>query len=1133
MKESGSYREVLSIRGIQPFLWTQFLNAFNDNIYKIAVSLLAVTIAGTAGRAGSYLSLGGFIFVAPFLLFSSYAGQLADRFEKRRVVIITKAFEIAAMSLASLALLSGRIDWMLAVLFLSATQAAFFSPAKYGIVPELVAERHITRTNGLLEMSTFVAIILGTIGGSWLVAHWEHTPGNIGLVLIVIAILGSLTSFRIARTPAAKFPRPFTWSPFGDVAKGVAGLRLDRTLRLTVLGTTYFWFLGALFQMLILLFGKESLHAGETQTGLLVASLAIGIGVGSMAAGRLSGAKIEPGLIPIGAFGMAAGSFVLAYGAHSLPVAFATLAAIGFMGGLFIVPLNAILQHRPQAGEKGRVIATANFVNTVGIMLASAAVSLLHEVLHLSAAAVIGVSAALTVMAGIYTLQLIPNFTLRFTLWLLAHGVYKIRITGKEYIPQQGAALLVANHVSYIDGFLISSCIQRFVRFMVDEQWYSRFARAFSLIHAIRVPSGTSRDVIKAIQLAREELQQGHVVCIFAEGTLTRTGNMGEFHRGLEKIVRGLNVPVIPIHLGGVWDSIFSHNPQASLFRSLRKLRFPVSVGFGKPMTSPSVQNVREAVLELGADAAHAAIDSSDTLAGRFVRSAKHNWRRRAMADSSGRVLTYGRALAASILAARRLKQVHRGEQMIGVMLPACSAAALVNVSTTIAGFVPVNLNFTAGRDAMESAIQQCGLRTIYTSRQFLAKAKIDLRPEMRFVEDLFAFGKTAQLLAFLAGRMLPARLLVSSRAKSDQLAAVLFSSGSTGTPKGVMLSHRNVIANVDSVSQIFRMDHKHTIAGVLPLFHSFGFTFTLWFPLLRGASAAYHPQPLDSKGIGELVEKSRASFLPAAPTFCQAYLRGCSKEQFASLRHVMVGAEKLQPSLAQAFFEKFGIQLLEGYGATEMAPVIAVNIPDRECDGIKQSGARTGTVGQPVPGVAIKVVHPDTGERLPYGSEGLLLVRGPNRMLGYLDRPSETAAVLRDEWYVTGDIVKLDAEGFIQIVDRLSRFSKIGGEMVSHGRIEEVLGTVLPGFPSVITSVEDRQKGERLVAFVAAVNVTPQEIWQRLMLSGLPKICVPKPEDIHVVDTLPSLATGKLDLRSIKRMALELASELSEQFVR
>src|SRR6185437_4370880 len=244
MKESGSYREVLSIRGIQPFLWTQFLNAFNDNIYKIAVSLLAVTIAGTAGRAGSYLSLGGFIFVAPFLLFSSYAGQLADRFEKRRVVIITKAFEIAAMSLASLALLSGRIDWMLAVLFLSATQAAFFSPAKYGIVPELVAERHITRTNGLLEMSTFVAIILGTIGGSWLVAHWEHTPGKIGLVLIVIAILGSLTSFRIARTPAAKFPRPFTWSPFGDVAKGVAGLRLDRTLRLTVLGTTYFWFLG-------------------------------------------------------------------------------------------------------------------------------------------------------------------------------------------------------------------------------------------------------------------------------------------------------------------------------------------------------------------------------------------------------------------------------------------------------------------------------------------------------------------------------------------------------------------------------------------------------------------------------------------------------------------------------------------------------------------------------------------------------------------------------------------------------------------------------------------------------------------------------------------------------------------------
>ncbi len=1121
MTNSGSYAKVLKKKGVQPFLWTQFLNAFNDNVYKLVVSLLAVMVATNKMASGTYLSIAGFVFVAPFLLFSGYAGQLADKFEKRTVVVVTKTFEIAAMTLALFALRSGNINWMLAVLFLTAMQAAFFSPAKYGIVPELVGQKHLARANGLLEMSTFVAIILGTMGGSYLVAVWKHQPAYIGLALIAVAVLGTLVSLKIARTAAPAARRAFSWNPFGDVLIGVKRLAADRTLMLTVLGTTFFWFLGALFQMILLLFGKEALHCTETQTGLLMASLAIGIGVGSMGAGRLSGEKIEPGLVPIGAFGMASVALALAISTPRLVPAFALLAALGFMGGLFVVPLNAILQHRPQQDEKGRAIATANFVNTIGIMLASGVVWLLHEVLHLSAASVIGASALLALIAAVYAMQLAPNFTVRFLLFLLTHAIYRIRLSGKENIPQRGAALLVANHVSYVDGFLIGACIQRFVRFMVTEEWYDRFARIFSMFHAIRVPNGNRRSVIKAIELAREELKKGHVVCIFAEGALTLSGSMGEFHRGLEKIAEDLEAPVIPVHLAGVWGSIFSLDRRANLWRSLRRMPFPIQVSFGKPMVQPTAFEVRQAVSELGAGAAQSSIASNDSLGRRFLRIAKKHWTRRAMTDATGHTLSYGETLIASRLFANVIRRNHAGEERIGVMLPASMPAALANLGIVLAGRVPVNLNFTVGREMVNSAIEQCGLKTIVTSKQFLAKGKVEQRSGMIFVEDAMQFGRAAKWIELLRARLVPVRMLRSFESKADDLAAILFSSGSTGTPKGVMLSHRNLISNVESVNSLFQVDETDTIAGVLPLFHSFGLVYTLWFPLLSGASAAYHAQPLDAKGLGELVERWKATFLPAPPTFCQAYLRGCSKEQFASLRYVLVGAEKLRSALAEAFQEKFGIPLLEGYGATEMSPVISVNIPDRECGGVKQTGVRAGSVGRTIPGVAAKVVHCETGETLRNGEEGLLLVRGPNRMLGYWNRPAETEAVLRDGWYVTGDIAVMDADGFIKIVDRQSRFSKIAGEMVPHGKVEEVLQSLTLGASCVVTAVTDERRGERLVAFVTSRETTSEQIWQQLMASGLPKLWIPKPDDIRLVESLPMLGTGKVDLRVVKRMAL------------
>ncbi|MGH7768222.1 MAG: AMP-binding protein, partial [Candidatus Binatia bacterium] len=310
---------------------------------------------------------------------------------------------------------------------------------------------------------------------------------------------------------------------------------------------------------------------------------------------------------------------------------------------------------------------------------------------------------------------------------------------------------------------------------------------------------------------------------------------------------------------------------------------------------------------------------------------------------------------------------------------------------------------------------------------------------------------------------------------------------------------------------------------GVLPFFHSFGFSGTLWFPLIAGFGAVYHPNPLDAKTIGELVAKYKATILISTPTFYAAYLKRCSPEQFASLRFAVAGAEKVREPLAREFKEKYGLDLLEGYGCTEMAPVISVNIPDVDHGSEHQTGLKRGTVGHPIPGVAARVVDPDTGETLPAGREGLLLVKGPNRMLGYLGDPEKTREVFRDGWYVTGDIATIDEEGFIRITDRLSRFSKIGGEMVPHIKLEEAVNRILGDQSCVVVSAPDEQKGERLVVLYIRKEIAPEELWSRLNQTDLPKLWIPRRDSFFLVEEIPLLGTGKVDLNQAKKMAVEM----------
>ncbi|HEY4975679.1 MAG TPA: AMP-binding protein, partial [Steroidobacteraceae bacterium] len=334
------------------------------------------------------------------------------------------------------------------------------------------------------------------------------------------------------------------------------------------------------------------------------------------------------------------------------------------------------------------------------------------------------------------------------------------------------------------------------------------------------------------------------------------------------------------------------------------------------------------------------------------------------MADTTGRSLTYGEVLTAAVLLGRiggacfSLPGERSSPEMVGVLLPSTVAGALVNLSLTLRGAVPVNLNFTAGADAMQSAIEQCGISTVITSRAFLAKAKIQPLPGTVYIEDLLKSATpAAKLRAYLAARFAPAALLSPGGRTPDSLAAVIFSSGSTGVPKGVMLSHYNVMSNIDAIAQLFWINSSDRIVGVLPFFHSFGFTVTIWFPLLAGCGVVYHPNPTDARAIGEMVQQHKATLLLTTPTFCGTYIRKCAAEEFASLRYVLVGAEKLRQPIADGFREKFGVPLLEGYGCTEMSPVVAVNVPDFSAGKDTQTGNKAGTVGHPLPGVAARIV--------------------------------------------------------------------------------------------------------------------------------------------------------------------------------
>jgi len=1155
---------------------TQFLVAMNDNVFrwllipigKSVVDQREIVLPGFTRPIGPdfVLAAGAACFLLPFVLLAAPAGYLTDRFSKRRVMIGCKVAEIVIMILGVLVIESGNLYVMLFVLFLMGAQSAMFSPSKYGSIPEIVREDRISAANGVIGATTMFAIILGSVLGNVLFAltatpdHGTFAersllPGQYNLwisatALIGIAVLGWIASLFIGKLQPANPQRKIPWNPAAQTVRDLHDLISNRPLLLAGLASAYFWALGALAQVNIDKFAQFELLVDQQWVGPLLGLLTLGIGIGSVLAGVMSRGRIELGLVPLGALGMAVFSMLLFFvptgtgspWSTSYYLACAGLTALGVAAGLYDIPLLAFLQHRSPRESRGRILAAYNFLAFSAMFLASGLFGLMAGWLGLSARQIWLIAGIVTVPICLVVFWMVIDRVVFVVVGTLFRVFYRVRIGGLENVPKEGGALLIPNHISWIDGLLLIYFCPRPVRMVTHEDYIlpgrlgRRLARDFGVIPIM--PG--RRSVVRSIRAAREALRQGDLVCIFAEGGLSRTGQINPFNPGFLSILKGTGAAVIPVHLGGLWGSIFSFERGKYFWKWPRRLPYPVSVRFGRPIhEAADPQQVRRAVQDLELEAMDESKQQSRELIPprRFLRMCRRNMRRPKAADSTGAELTGAGLLTRTLVLRRILRRdvLAADEKHVGVLLPPSVAGVVANAALSVDGRVAVNLNYTVSSDVMNACIARAEIRHVLTSRSVIEKLKLDVDAALVCLED-FRDKATLpdKLVAAAQTWLVPVRWLERrlglTRLDPDDLLTVIFTSGSTGQPKGVMLTQHNVGANVQAFDQVVRIKRDDVMVGILPFFHSFGYTVTLWSVLTLDAQGIYHFSPLEARQVGKLCRKRGGTILIATPTFLRSYVRRCAPEDFASLEVAVTGAEKLPPDVADAFEKRFGVRPLEGYGTTELSPVVSLNVPPSRLAGRFQLGPKEGTVGQPVPGVSAKVVDLDTGEDLGVDRPGMLLIRGHNVMKGYLGQPELTAEVIRDGWYTTGDVAQIDAEGYIRITGRQSRFSKIGGEMVPHLRIEEVLGEILAlgedELRVMVTAIPDVRKGERLIILHTGLEKPPEEICRELAGAGLPPLWIPSPDGFFQVSEIPVLGTGKLDLKRARDLAQQKASD-------
>ncbi|MBK1721834.1 acyl-[ACP]--phospholipid O-acyltransferase [Thiocystis violacea] len=1144
--------QLFRISGFLFYILMIFLNAFVDLGHKIIIqNTLFKTYDGDTQIL--LTAVVNALILIPFVLLFTPSGFIADRFPKNRVM---RASAWIAVGLTLCITVFYYLGWFwpaFVMTFLLAAQSAIYSPAKYGYIKELVGKEALASANGWVQATTTTAILAGIFVFSVLfegrLADMAFsTPGEImhlvaplGWVLVGCSLAEVFVAYRLPQANAGN-AMPFEWPQYasgGYLKQNLGAAWGNQVIWLSIVGLSVFWAISQVILAAFPAFAKETL--GETNTVVIQGMLAcsgLGIILGSYVAGRVSRNHIETGLIPIGAIGIAVALFVLP-GLGSIWAHGANFLMLGFLGGLFLVPLNALIQFN--AGEQGlgRVLAANNFVQNV-VMLGFLGLTVLAAFLQVGGLLVMVGLGVIALLGAAYTLYQLPQSLLRFLIARVIATRYRLSVIGLENMPAQGGVLMLGNHVSWIDWAMVQMASPRPVRFVMErwiyERWYLRWFLDF--FGVVPISRGRSRE---AIHTVARLLEAGEVVCIFPEGTLSKTGQLSEFKRGFELSAREAGTGVIlPFYQRGLWGSRFSYASE-KLRTNRRDGRVrEIIVAFGPTLPlQASAEQVKQAVFELSVTSWKTYVETLPSLPHAWLRSAKRNLSTLSVIDSIGTGLTNRRLVTAVLLFAGRIRRL-APEPAVGILLPASSAGAIANLAALLAGKTLVNLNYTASAEALRAGIEQAGVRHVVTAERFLRKLEqrgIDLGAALPGVtlhpmESMRAeIGKVQSLAMLAAVSLLPAELLLrlfGHPTRPEDTAAILFSSGSEGTPKGIELTHRNIMANVRQISDVLNTQADDVVLSNLPLFHAFGLTATTFMPLLEGIPMVCHPDPTDAVGSAKAIARHRVTVLCSTSTFLRLYIRNRRVHplMLQSLRIVVAGAERLSPDVREAFAVKFQKQILEGYGATETTPVASVNVPDAmETKTWKiQAGSRPGTVGMPLPGTSFRVVDPVTLAPLPPGEDGLILIGGVQVMKGYLKAPEKTADAVVEfdamRWYKTGDKGHLDADGFLTIVDRYSRFAKLGGEMISLGAVEEQVRRVLGRAELEVAAVNlpDERKGERIL-LLTAEDIDPDTLRKALLDAGVNPLSIPS--QVVRVDAIPKLGSGKTDFGGVRRLAL------------
>jgi acyl-[acyl-carrier-protein]-phospholipid O-acyltransferase/long-chain-fatty-acid--[acyl-carrier-protein] ligase len=1129
-------RSLLTERRFAPLFWCQFFAAFNDNFLKNALLFLILwgaTGAAAPGIAGPHgsnalVTLAGAFFILPFFLLSGLGGELADRLDKAFLAERIKLAELGAAVIAVIGFLLQSVPILFVALFAFGTLSALFGPVKYGILPDHLRREDLPNANALVEGATFMAIIGGTVAGG-LAATFPAGHYLLAVAVMVFAVLSWLAARLIPPTGEAAPDLRIQRNIFASTASLVRDLMVDQRIWRASLASSWFWLVGAVALAMLPAIVQQELGGTKATATLALLVFCFGIAIGSLVAAWLSGgrATLLPAVIGTALMGVFLIDICVAtHGMtpHGLPKLMPPrmihiildLFFLSAAGGLLAVPSFAAVQAWAGPERRARAVAGVNVISAAAMALGAflmsallaigASVPLLFAALGLACFAVAG-----------WMLATLPTGILRDVLWMIFRVVYRIEVTGMDHLTEGGPRSIIAlNHVSWLDAAVALALMDRPPVFAIDsgvaEIRWVKFARRFA--DAIPLDPARPFSARRLIHAVRD----GRNLVIFPEGRITVTGSLMKVYDGAALIACNADATIIRVRISGLEATPFSRLEPGQV----RRRWFPrVHVTILEPARieiDPALPARKRheaggaALYGLLSDLIWRTTSTDLTIFEASAAAAKiHGMGRVAAADQTSGTITYRRLLTGAAILGRVLAPLSAPEESVGVLMPSAIPTMALVLGLISSGRVPAMLNFTAGPANLLNACRAAKVRTVITSRTFVARGQLE-----RLIEGMEA-GAPAVPLTFvyledvrrrigltqkIRGMLQGGRPL--ARRRADDPAAIVFTSGSEGTPKGVVLSHRNMLANIAQVAA--RIDYGRTdkVFNALPLFHSYGLTCGLVLPLVYGVPVFMYPSPLHYKTIPELIYQQNATVLVGTDTFLAGYARAANAYDFRSLRYVIAGAEPVKVATRATYLEKFGLRLLEGYGVTETGPVLALNTPMFN---------RFGTVGRMLPGIEARLA-PVPG--IDVG--GRLQVRGPNVMLGYLR--AERPGVLEpppDGWHDTGDIVAIDEDGFLAIKGRAKRFAKLGGEMVSLAAVEALAHDLWPDALSAAAAVPDPRKGERIILVTEQPGADRTALQAHARAHGATELMLPS--ELRVVEAVPVLGSGKVDFQGVQRM--------------